>query len=248
MIRNSFIFLEKIGRKKEENLWKQEIKDWQSFLQAENIKGIYFSAKKFYDRRIKEAQQALLAEESSFFTSILPKKEHWRLYEYFKDNAGYLDIETDSWGRITVVGISNYYTTKHFVKGFNLEKKKLQKALDGFKILITFNGGAFDLPKLRKELGIELFVPHIDLKPLCVHLGLKGGLKEVERILELKRPEHLYGNPVELWKAFHASGDREYLDLLLQYNAEDCENLKRVMEVVWKRKKEEIIPFLKYSK
>jgi len=64
---------------------------------------------------------------------------------------------------------------------------------------------------------------------LCVKLGLKGGLKEIERILELKRPAHLYGNPVELWKAFQASGDKDYLDLLLQYNAEDIENLRGVM-------------------
>ncbi len=76
-------------------------------------------------------------------------------------------------------------------------------------------------------------MPHIDLKPLCVNLELKGGLKEVEKVLNLKRPPHLYGNPVELWKTFHASGDREYLDLLLEYNREDCENLKGVMDYVY---------------
>ena len=54
----------------------------------------------------------------------------------------------------------------------------------------------------------------------------------MEKKLNLKRPPHLKGNPVDLWKAFHASGDREYLDLLIEYNGEDIENLKMVMDCV----------------
>ena len=127
------------------------------------------------------------------------------------------------------------------VKGFNLEKRLIGSELQKFKLVVTFNGGAFDLPKLKKELAIELTVPHLDLKPLCVNLGLKGGLKEVEQILELKRPAHLYGNPVDLWKAFHASGDKEYLELLIDYNKEDIENLKRVVEYCCKKMREKII-------
>jgi len=137
-----------------------------------------------------------------------------------------------------VVGISNYYNTNTFVKGFNLENNLLEKELSKYKLLITFNGSSFDLPKLKKQLQLEVKMPHIDLKPLCVKLDLKGGLKEVERILNLKRPEHLYGNPVELWKAFHASGDREYLELLVDYNKEDIENLKGVMNHVYKKMRE----------
>ena len=43
---------------------------------------------------------------------------------------------------------------------------------------------------------------------------------------------------MELWKAFHASGDREYLELLLEYNREDVENLKAVMGKVYGKMKE----------
>ena len=68
------------------------------------------------------------------------------------------------------------------------------------------------------------------MKPLCINLNLLGGLKEVEKQLNLRRPSHLKGNAVDLWKAFHASGDREYLDLLLDYNQEDCENLQGIMD------------------
>jgi len=120
------------------------------------------------------------------------------------------------------------------VGGFNLEQKTLEKELKKYKLLITFNGSAFDLPKLKKQFKLDIPVPHLDLKPLCLNLGLKGGLKEIEKQLNLKRPPHLYGNPVELWKAFHASGDKEYLNLLLDYNKEDIENLKAVADKVCK--------------
>jgi len=241
MIQESFVFLEKCSTTRENSFWKQGIKNWREFLALDKVTSIAAAKKEFYNRKIREAQQALAEDNAAYFVGKLPAKEMWRLYSYFKDDCCFLDIETDSYGRITLVGISNYYNTNTFVKGFNLEKILLEKELTKYKLLITFNGGAFDLPKLKKQLMLEVKMPHIDLKPLCVKLGLKGGLKEVEKILNLKRPEHLYGNPVDLWKAFHASGDREYLELLIEYNSEDIENLKGIMNVVYTKMREKLL-------
>ncbi|MEK6809799.1 MAG: ribonuclease H-like domain-containing protein, partial [Nanoarchaeota archaeon] len=221
MIQESFVFLEKCSIARENSFWKQGIKDWREFLARDKVTGIAAAKKEFYNRKIREAQQALSEENAAYFVGKLPAKEMWRLYQYFKEDCCFLDIETDSYGNVVVAGISNYYNTNTFVKGFNLERNLLERELRKYKLLITFNGGAFDLPKLKKQLRLEVKMPHIDLKPLCVKLNLKGGLKEVEKMLNLKRPSHLYGNPVELWKAFHASGDREYLELLVDYNKED---------------------------
>ena len=240
MITNSFVFLEKISNRKEQSLWQQGIKTWDDFLKKEKIKGISSISKQYYNRKIKEAQEALLKNESSFFMGKIPSAEMWRLYDYFKEESCFLDIEVDSYGKITVVGISNYYHTNTWVQGINLNKIEIQKELQKYKLIVTFNGASFDLPKLKKQMGIKITIPHIDLKPLCVKLGLKGGLKEVEKILNLKRPPHLYGNPVELWKAFHASGDREYLELLINYNKEDVENLKLVMDWCYKELRNKI--------
>jgi len=234
MIKKSFIFLERISNKKEQAIHRQNINDWNDFLKAPKIRGINLLKKAYYDRQIHEAQKALLEEKSYFFINRLPQKEMWRLYDEFKDQACFLDIEIGSDGKVILVGISNYYRTNTFICNINLDKSLLEKELQKYKLLITFNGSAFDLPKLKKELQIEIKIPHIDLKPLCVNLNLKGGLKEVEKILNLKRPPHLNGNPVDLWKAYHASGDKEYLDLMIQYNNEDIENLKGVMEYVYK--------------
>ena len=233
MIRKSFIFLERV-KKKEQSIWQQGICDWNSFLKVDNIKGISKQKKQYYNRKIKEAQQALIDEKPSYFINKLPKKEMWRLYNYFKDDCCFLDIEIDGRGKIILIGISNYYNTNIFVKGVNLEQNIIEKELSKYKLIITFNGSSFDLPKIRKQLKININIPHIDLKPICVNLGLKGGLKEVERILNLKRPKHLYGNPIDLWKAFHASGDKAWLNLLIDYNKEDIENLQGVMDYVYK--------------
>lgn len=243
MIQESFVFLEKCSATRENSFWKQGIKDWHEFLLREKIKGIASAKKEFYNRKIREAQQALAEDNTAYFVGKLPAKEMWRLYPHFKENCCFLDIETDSYGKVVVVGISNYYKTNTFVKGFNLEKNLLERELEKYKLLVTFNGGAFDLPKLKKQLLLEVKMPHIDLKPLCVKLNLKGGLKEVEKMLNLRRPSHLYGNPVELWKAFHASGDKEYLQLLVDYNTEDVENLKGAMDFVFKRMREKVKNF-----
>ena len=234
MIRNSFIFLERISKKKEQNIWQQGIKDWSDFLKAKKVKGISKRKKHYYNRKIEEAQQAIFDNNPSYFINKLPKIEMWRLYKLFQEDCCFLDIEVNSRGKIILIGISNGYNTNFFVKGVNLVKKILEKELSKYKIIITFNGSSFDLPKIKKQFKIKINQPHIDLKPLCINHNLLGGLKEVEKQLNLRRPSHLKGNPVDLWKAFHASGDKEYLDLLLDYNREDCENLQAVINYIIK--------------
>ena len=76
---------------------------------------------------------------------------------------------------------------------------------------------------------------HVDLKPLCLRVGLKGGLKEIEKQLKVKRVtdyEIKAGDPCELYRLWKATGDRHFLDLLVQYNEEDTVNLKPIAEYV----------------
>lgn len=233
MIEQSFVFLDRIGAKAERRIWAQGIRNWDDFLKAGRVRGISKKAKLYFDRQVEEARKALHREEAEYFLGKLPAKERWRLYDYFREAVLFLDIETDSWGKIILIGMSDGFDSKLMVRGVNLEKEIFLKELEKYKILVTFNGAAFDLPKIKKEFGIKIEKIHIDLKPLCVKLGWKGGLKEVEKILGIKRPAHLHGNPVDLWRAFHASGDREWLDLLIAYNEEDVVNLKSVMGQVY---------------
>lgn len=232
MIEKSFVFLDGVGFKGERNILEQ-VKGWDGFLKVEKIKGLSKKAKLFFDRRILEARKKLFNEDVDYFVDKLPKKEMWRLYQQFKDSVLFLDVEIDSFGNLILIGMSDGYDSKLMVKGVNLDKEIFLKELSKYKLLVTFNGRSFDIPKIEKEFQIKIKKAHIDLKPLCVNLDWKGGLKEIELKLGVERPKHLRGNPVDLWKAFHASGDREYLDLLIAYNEEDVVNLKAVTEKVY---------------
>ena len=56
---------------------------------------------------------------------MIPQSEHWRLYDWFREQAVFLDIETTGLGRdssITVVGLSDGYETKTMIKGINLKR------------------------------------------------------------------------------------------------------------------------------
>ena len=174
--------------------------------------------------------EALRSEDTSFFLSW-PSVHTWRLYSTFRSQTLFLDIEI---GRhpsdIILVGLFDGFNTWTLVKRSTLDKKMFFSLLRPYKLLVTFNGSSFDIPALEKYFGAPILLPHIDLKHCCATLGLYGGLKEIERRLHLSRPSHLSGSPIDLWRAYHASGDIEYLQLLVAYNEEDIVNLKPLME------------------
>jgi len=240
MIRNSYIFLPKIKYKKEQNIWNQDIKNWNDFL-SNNIKGISKKSKAFYDRKINEAKEALRNNNSAYFYNKLPPIETWRLYNYFKDEAVFLDIETSSStsmeSYVTVIGLFDGYDTKIMVRDVNLDITALKKELKKYKLSITFNGAIFDVPYLnRKYPDLIPKIPHIDLRHLCNKVGLKGGLKQIEKELDIKRNlivERFYGGDIlKLWRMYKGSGDKHYLNLLVEYNEEDVINLKKITEYV----------------
>ncbi len=242
MIRNSFIFLDKISHKKEENLWKNGISDWQDFLETKKIFGINDKNKKYFDRKIQSAKSNLYNLNSSYFCGILPKSEHWRLYDFFRDEVCFLDIETtglSNYSKMTMVGLYDGITTKTMINGINLDVDGLKKELQKYKLIVTFNGATFDLPFLSKRYPALLpKIPHFDLRHGCKRIGLKGGLKQIEKELGIKRRnkivEEMYGgDPVTLWRMFKVTNDDYYLNLLIEYNEEDAVNLKKIADYVY---------------
>ena len=215
-------------------------------MNAKQLKGFSPEKKTTCDKLLRAASKALLEGDAAFFLK-LPPREQWRLYASFKDEALFLDIEIGNTNKdLILIGMSNGLDFTWMVKGMNLEKETFFKELKKYKILITFNGAAFDIPVLERYFKTAITLPHIDLKHCCLKLCLKGGLKEVERVLNLKRPASLYGNPSDAWRAFHASGDREYLDALLKYNEEDVLNLKPIADFCFQKLKEKLIsPYIK---
>lgn len=242
MIQNSFIFLERIGKEKEKSIWKQGIRNWEQFLAAENIKGISSAAKNYYDRKILEVRKQLFNCNSSYFCNILPLAEQWRLFEFFKEEAVYLDIETDGLNEtddITVVGLFDGIDTKTMIRGINLNFENLKRELMKYKMIVTFNGSVFDVPFIRRRYGGVLpRIPHFDLRFSCQRIGLNGGLKEIEKTLGIKRKnkivEQMYsGDAALLHRMWRGSGDEQYLQLLVEYNEEDVVNLRKIAEYTY---------------
>ncbi|MBX3468776.1 MAG: ribonuclease H-like domain-containing protein [Planctomycetes bacterium] len=163
---------------------------------------------------------------------LVRRHEHWRLFPELRRAARYLDIETtglDPRDPITVVGVSDGRTTCVLVRGLGLSTRALAGVLADARLLVTFNGTGFDLPRLQASFpGLPWDLPHFDLAVEGRQVGLGGGLKAVERTLGHVRPRELQGlgglEAARLWRAYQG-GDAAALRRLVRYCRADVEAL-----------------------
>ena len=111
-----------------------------------------------------------------------------------------------------------------------------------YDLVVTFNGKCFDLPVIYRSFpSISLPSAHIDLRFLLKRVGYRGGLKSIEKQLDISRTEGVIGldgyDAVLLWKAYQC-GDESALERLIQYNTADIVNLKPLMELGYEKMKE----------
>lgn len=144
-------------------------------------------------------------------------------------DRAYLDIETSFTGRITVVGI--YFPDTEIIQlvGDEITHVSLRQALSTASAIVTYNGNRFDLPVIKRRVGLDLRADFTscDLMYECWRRGFYGGLKGVERQLGISRQtQGVTGQdaPV-LWERYVRKGDPEALELLLKYNRDDVVNL-----------------------
>ena len=153
----------------------------------------------------------------------------------------YLDIETDRQGNVCVIGIFSH--TGGFVQfyGRDVTASNLESALTGAKTIVTFNGDYFDLPTLDKCFNLDLKNNwrSLDLLKVKKNLGLRGGLKELEKQYGIKRKtEGMNGyKAILLWEKYVKKGQIGALKLLLEYNKEDVLNLIPLEEIFFGRLK-----------
>lgn len=145
----------------------------------------------------------------------------------------YLDIETSFDGAITVVGLHAEDRGMIQLVGGKVSDVAVWRALEGVQMICTYNGSRFDLPVIRRRLGLDLskeFRSH-DLMYDCWRHGLFGGLKRVEEQLGIaRRSSGIDGfDAMRLWSRYEDSGDQGALETLLIYNRDDVLNL-RVLE------------------
>ncbi|MBI4689430.1 MAG: ribonuclease H-like domain-containing protein [Nitrospirae bacterium] len=244
MIKNTFSILNGIGEKLEKRLWRSGILTWDDFLNSSDIGFISPPKKIIFDDDLSFASQELDKANAAYFAASIKRRDHWRLFDIFKQESVCLDIETnglmpDRGGYVTVIGLYNGYDYKSFVRGNGLTSENLNKELSGYKYLITFYGAAFDVPFLMRSMpNMKFDIPHFDLCFGARRLGLHGGLKRLESDIGIKRHEDVRGlngyDAIKLWD--HAKkGDSEALDLLVMYNREDTVNLFDMADVIYRR-------------
>jgi len=159
----------------------------------------------------------------------------------------YMDIETTGLSfkrdKITVVGF--YDPEKEnliqLVRDKSLDSRSLERLINEIDTMITFNGKRFDVPFLERKYSIERNFEHKDVCMMKSKIGLKGGLKEIERKLGVEREEDIDGmkggSAPELWRRYRRKGDREAMKKLLKYNRADLEKLHEVHRIIRERVK-----------
>ena len=241
MLPHTFIHLPGIGPVTERELWDSGILTWDEFLDASGLPTRAHSQQTRLKSILVECRQRFLDMDSSYFAHAIPHRESWRMYADFRANAAFLDIETTGLSPdrsiITLVGILDSDGYHSFVHGRNLDD--LREAVEKYDLIVTYNGASFDLPFIEHHFG-SLFrhTPHIDLMSPLRRLGLKGGLKSIERRLQVGRPTELSSldgyDAVRMWRMWTAGNDGA-LKTLVRYNAEDVLSLPKLAEIAYNR-------------
>ncbi len=240
MITSSFCLLPGVGLRTERRFWSHGILNWDRFLLARQVPGLSAVRKARFDDRIRKAQEHVAQQDSRYFARTLAARHQWRLYEWLRERALYLDIETDSFGQITVVGLYGRGRYTALVRNESLGLIRLREELSRYDVLITFCGSSCDLPMLRAHFSdLTLDHPHIDLCGIGRQLGYHGGLKAIERRMGISRIPALQSfsgdDAVRQWNRWRHQRDEDARELLLAYNEADCVNLQPLADALYCR-------------
>lgn len=232
MLTRCFTHLPGIGRATERRLLEAGISSWEDAL---NHPALPFSPGPRADflRGLEESLRRLEAGDALWFSGRLAASEQWRLYPHFRQSSAYVDIETSglAWpaAQITTISLYDGENLKVYVNGRNLER--FLADIREYSLLVTWNGRMFDVPFINRAMNTRLDLAHLDLFPVFRALGIKGGLKKVEKQLGLERDE-LDGvdgyTAVQLWREYARGREPGALETLLAYNAEDVFSLEHL--------------------
>lgn len=238
MLEASFIHFPGIGPIGEARLWQRGFLSWDDVRMRGQTDRV--AARGRVDA--EESRLQLGRRNAAYFHEALPPSQRWRIYDDFASEAAFLDIETTGLapgeGIVTVVGVLDATGFTAYVRGDNLDE--FPDAANRYRLIVTFNGAAFDVPFLRAEFGrtgrgngVPLFAnaAHIDLRYPLRRIGYSGGLKAIEKVLAAGRPQDLSllngFDAVRLWRLY-CDGEPNALATLVRYNAEDVASLPKL--------------------
>ena len=240
-IENSFIPVRGVGAKTERKLWRNGITHWDEF----EPDAVGEKTGERIESFIARARESLDTGDTRFFAERFPSDSLWRLYENFKRDACYFDIETTGLSprssKVTTVSLHRGGETRTLVRGQDLTREALAEEFADASMVVSFNGKQFDGPFLEGEYGVMIDAPHLDLRYLCGQIDLSGGLKEIETELGIGRDGvDIDGREaVRLWHRYEA-GDEDALERLVEYNRFDTRNLETLLDIVHPRLRDDV--------
>ncbi len=256
MILKTFQLIKGLGPKTESKLWEAGFQNWYDILKNSRPTGIPVSKYDMLKTFLTEVREIYSKRDFLTLNDLIPKKVKWRMIPELLGQIAYLDIETTglSWPEnyITTIAVYDGNNTYTFIRGKNLDG--FPEFISKFPAIATYYGKCFDIPFIKNEMKIEFSQVHFDLCFLLRRLGLTGGLKGVEKSLNIFRNdlEEVDGYiAVILWHKYKRTKDPRYLETLLAYNTEDVINLEYMLYYAYNRLiKRENLPFkpLKFPK
>ncbi|UYP46893.1 hypothetical protein NEF87_003178 [Candidatus Lokiarchaeum ossiferum] len=231
MIEHNFQIFPSVGIKTEQKLRMAKIHTWQDVLQKPQPVSISRSIWERMKRLIPQFQQACQNFDIRSINQFISSDFHWQLIPNFLGKIAYLDIETTGLSfpssHITTIAVYDGVKVHDFVRHKNLGD--FPAFIAQFPAIATFYGKGFDVPFIQSEMGIKLPQVHFDLCFLLRRIGLRGGLKKIEKKVGLVREETdgVDGyTAVILWRKYRKTQDLRYLETLLAYNNDDVINLE----------------------
>lgn len=149
----------------------------------------------------------------------------------------FLDVETERGGAITVCGVARAGLPMVQLVAPLVTAASIVALVPLNARLYTFNGHGFDLPLIKKLLGVDLRSRcfSVDLMVSCAAAGLKGGQKAIEAEIRKRRDPAVKArvppNCFDLWDRWKL-GEKAALDELLAYNAEDLTGMQLIRDVM----------------
>ncbi|MFO7820774.1 MAG: ribonuclease H-like domain-containing protein [Lentisphaeria bacterium] len=232
MIQSAFRHLPGIGPERLSRLEEAGIRDWGHLaFQSGTLLSMGERAWNQLLAALDECSRAYEAGDLSFFVDSLDTRDHWRILAKYFERATFFDIETtgvDCDSEITVIACYHRGRYCRFFNGENLEE--FLDLLEDVELLVSFNGNSFDVPKVERAFNIPgIPCPHLDLRWVCYHQGLRGGLKKIETRLGILRPPDLAfvdgAEAVWLWQRYEQTGDPRLRARLERYCCADAGGL-----------------------
>ncbi|MGD9819830.1 MAG: ribonuclease H-like domain-containing protein [Desulfomonilaceae bacterium] len=242
MLENTFCHIKGIGPKSEQKMWAAGILSWDDVMSMKH--GILSPlVTKSIIAGVSESVEKLEMDDARFFCDMLLSTENWRIFSNFRHSVAYIDIETigqyGSREEITTIAMYDGSKLYYYIKGHN--HKQFAQDIERYELIVTYNGKCFDLPVIRRLLGIRMDQAHIDLRFVLHSLGFRGGLKGCEKQLGIDR-EELDGLDgyfaILLWQDYVNNHNHKALDTLLAYNILDAVNLEPLMVKAYNMKLE----------